>query len=212
MRYIVKSVLAAALLAVCVKPAAAATVLTFDDAYSDLGDGGNPATYYSAEGVTISGDYFGVVGGVGNGDPGDWKLGGTNGSAFLGCNDGNSCSPTFSFSSPVQNVSLDIGLANDWSATFTVAGYLDGSLVDSDTVTVSDPGTADGTWDTFALDGAVNSVVVSSSFTSGFAYGLDNFSFTAAAVPEPASWLLLATAFGFLGTTMYLRRAGNAAR
>src|ERR1019366_2643077 len=87
--------------------AASAGVLTFDDAYAALGQGGNPATYYSSEGVTISGTYFGLVGGVGNGDPGNWSLEGTNGYAFLGCNEGDSCSPTFTFTSP-QDVSLDI--------------------------------------------------------------------------------------------------------
>lgn len=105
---------------------ASAATVTFDDAYASLGDLGNPATYYSSEGLTISGTYLGVIGGIGHGDPGGWGLEGTNGSVFLGCNDGDSCSPTFNFSSSVDDVSVDIGLANDWSATFTVTGYLGG--------------------------------------------------------------------------------------
>ena len=44
------------------------TTINFDDAFAEHGNGFNPATYYS--GVSISGTYFGVVGGVGNGDPG----------------------------------------------------------------------------------------------------------------------------------------------
>ena len=56
------------------------TTINFDDAFAENGNGFNPATYYS--GVSISGTYFGVVGGVGNGDPGNWSLAGSNGSVF----------------------------------------------------------------------------------------------------------------------------------
>jgi hypothetical protein len=84
-------------------------VIAFDDAYASLGEGGNPATCCSSEGVTINGSYYGLVGGAGNGDPGNWSLEGTNGSAFLGCNEGSSCSPTFNLFSHVSEVSLDIG-------------------------------------------------------------------------------------------------------
>ena len=42
------------------------TTINFDDAFAEHGNGFNPATYYS--GVSISCTYFGVVGGVGNGD------------------------------------------------------------------------------------------------------------------------------------------------
>lgn len=209
MNHIVRGALAAALLAVCTNPASAA-VLTFDDAYAALSDAGNPATFYSSDGVTISGDYFGVIGGLSNGDPGGWGLEGTNGSAFLGCNDGNSCSPTFTFANPVNDVSLDIGLANHWSATFTVSGYLDGSLVSSDTFTISDPNNRGGTWDTFSLNGNVDKVVVTDSFSSpGFAYGLDNVSFSpaTAAVPEPASWAMLLIGFGMVGAVTRRRTA-----
>lgn len=185
---------------------AAAGVIAFDDAYASLDDGGNPATYYSSEGVTIGGDFFGLAGGIGNGDPGDWSLDGTNGSAFLGCNDGNSCSPTFTFASPVDQFSLDIGLANDWAANFTVSGYLDANLVDSQTLNFTDTGTTGGTWNTFTLNGSVDQVVVSSSFSKGFAYGIDNVQFASgSAAPEPASISLMLFGSVFLGVTA-LRR------
>jgi hypothetical protein len=184
---------------------ALAGVLTFDDAYASLGNGGNPATYYSPEGVTISGTNSGVIGGIGNGDPGNWLLEGTNGSAFLGCNRGNACSPTFDFSSAVDGVSLDIGLSNDFSASFTVSGYLDDSLVDSDTLVVTDTGTDGGTWDTFSLSGAVDEVVISSSFSGGFFYGLDNVNFDSA-TPEPASFSMLLLGVIGLGMGAYRRR------
>ena len=76
------------------------TTIAFDDAFAEHGNGFNPASYYP--GVSISGTYFGVVGGVGNGDPGNWSLAGSNGSVFLGVNTGTGSSQTFSFSSPVN--------------------------------------------------------------------------------------------------------------
>ena len=185
--------------------AASAGVLTFDDAYAALGQGGNPATYYSSEGVTISGTYFGLVGGVGNGDPGNWSLEGTNGSAFLGCNEGDSCSPTFTFTSP-QDVSLDIGFNDGDSASFTVTGYLDSTPVGSETLTITNPNTETGTWDTFSLSGAVDEVVISSSGAG--AYGVDNVNFTAAA-PEPASFSMLLLGAAGLGIGAYRRRRQN---
>jgi hypothetical protein len=60
---------AGALLTISATCAAAATI-SFDDAYA--ASVFNPATYYKAlDGVTISGTYTGVIGGVGNGDPGN---------------------------------------------------------------------------------------------------------------------------------------------
>jgi len=206
MKKIVRGMFAAVSLAFCAN-AASATVLTFDDAFHTLGDLGNPADFYSSDGVAVGGEYLGVIGGNGNGNPGGWGLEGTDGSAFLGCNDGNSCSPTFGFANPVQDVSLDLGLANAWSATFTVSGYLNGVLIDSVTSTLSDSGKAGGTWETFSLAGPVNSVVVTERFTQpGFAFGLDNVRFSAA-VPEPASWAMLLIGFGTLGALQRRRRA-----
>lgn len=186
---------------------ASADVIAFDGAYPSLGDGGDPATYYSAQGITIGGDNAGVWGGNSNGNPGGWSLEGTNGPAFLGCNDGDSCSPTFNFATPVDDVSLDIGLANNWSATFTVSGYLGTTLVDSDTLTINH-GVSGGTWDTFALTGDVDQVVVSSSFVSpGFAFGLDNVQFDSpATAPEPATFSMLLFGVGAVGLAALRRR------
>ena len=187
--------------------AASAGVITFDDAYAALGNGGDPATYYSSEGVTIGGVNSGVIGGIGNGDPGNWQLEGTVGSAFLGCNQGDSCSPTFNFASPVDDVTLDIGISYQ-SANFTVSGYLDSTLVDSDSFTVS-AGTVGGTWDTFSVDGPVDEVVVSSSFNDGgFFYGIDNVNFSSA-TPEPATFSMLLLGAAGLGIGAYRRRRQN---
>ena len=42
------------------------TAINFDDAFAEHGNGFNPHLIIQ---VSISGTYFGVVGGVGNGDP-----------------------------------------------------------------------------------------------------------------------------------------------
>ena len=74
--------------------AAQASLIAFDDAWSALGQSGDPGSFYvESDGATISGIYTGLIGGNGNGDPGNWNLEGINGSAFLGCNSGDSCSP-----------------------------------------------------------------------------------------------------------------------
>jgi hypothetical protein len=205
MKQITAGIFSVALLAMAAG-SASATVINFDDAYASLGNIGNPATYYSSsDGVTISGTYFGLVGGVGNGDPGNWQLAGTNGSAFLGCNQGDTCSPTFNFDSPASNVSLDLGLSYGTTTTFTVSGYLNSTLVDSKTMTISDPDTTTGTWGTLALSGAVNKVVVSTSGAD--AYGVDNVVFNAgAATPEPATWSVLAGGLGLMAAVAYRKR------
>lgn len=191
MKQFTQGILAAALL-VFSGHAASAGVIQFDDAYATLSDEGDPATFYVPQGVTISGSYFGLVGGTGNGDPGGWSLGGTNGSAFLGCNSGDSCSPTFNFSSPVSDISMDIGLSYGSSASFTVSSYLSNVLVGSATLGISDSSTSTGTWKTFSLTGSADKVVISS--VGADAYGVDNVIFSAQA-PEPSTWM---AAFGGL--------------
>jgi hypothetical protein len=190
----------ASALLLCANPAVASIIINFDDAYASLSDGGDVSTFYqSSLGVTISGDNAGVWGGVGNGDPGNWTLLGTNGSAFLGNNDGNSSSPTFDFSSAISDISLDIGVSGD-AGTFTVTGFLDGTEVTSQTFTIESPDPDIGTWDTATLTGLMNEVQVTTTGPS-FAFGVDNvvFSTSVTEAPEPSTFVLLAGGFVFAG-------------
>jgi len=190
--------LIAGALVLCATPAIA-SVITFDDAYAVVNDGGDVSTFYQLSlGVTISGDNAGVWGGVGNGDPGNWSLLGTNGSAFLGSNDGNSSSPPFNFSANISNISLDIGDSED-AGTYIVTGFLNGTQVASQTFTIGDPNVDTGTWQTASLTGSMNMVEVSTTGPS-FAFGIDNVVFSSSvAAPEPSTFVLLAGSFVFAG-------------
>ena len=207
MKRITEGILAAALL-VFGGHTASAGVIAFDDAYGANGDGSDPNTYYVPQGVIINGAYFGLVGGTGNGDPGNWDLGGTNGSAFLGCNEGDSCTPTFSFASPVGSIALDIGMGFGSSATFTVSSYLNNVLVSSQTLAFTDSALSGGTWNTFSLSGSANKVAISSAGAG--AYGIDNFVFSSgqapAQTPEPATWMAAFAGLGLVAAGRYRNR------
>jgi PEP-CTERM motif len=206
-----KKFFAISALALMSASAAQAGVVRFDDAWTALLEGGKPASYYQgAHGMTISGTYYGLSGGNGNGDPGNWNLAGTNGSAFLGCNSGASCSPTFTFSNTVSSLSLDVGLPGfGWAATMTLTALLNGSIVDTDSINVSSPSDP-GKWATLSVDGAFDSVRVGFVGTGGgaFAFGLDNIVYSVASndVPEPSSLALLALVASGLVGARRLRR------
>lgn len=182
---------------------ASAATIAFDDAYAFGGNLFRPGTFYQgSQGVTISGTYLGTIGGIGNGDPGNWSLLGTNGSAFLGCNAGLSCSPTFSFASDVASLSLDLGLGGNpgWTANFSVTALLDGVPVATQGLTlaaVSDP----GPWGTVSFDTPLDQIRVTATYGGGaFAFGIDNVVYTnATGVPEPATLGLFGLAVLGLG-------------
>lgn len=72
-----------------------------------------------------------------------------------------------------------------------MTGFLDGTQVASQTLTISDPNTTNGTWRTATLSGSVNQVVVTTTGPT-FAFGIDNVVFSSAATtPEPSTFLLL---------------------
>jgi hypothetical protein len=182
----------------------AASIIAFDDLYAAGGTGASAATFYLASyGVTVSGTNFGAVGGIGNGDPGNWHLNGTNGPAFLGCNSDNSCSPTFTWTSPISSVSVDVGLpAFSWDSNFLVQALLSNVVVGSDSFNLVSGARGAGPWHTSSFNGRFDQLKITASFNPGLGLGVDNLVF--APVPEPSSFELIAIAL--FGLSRFARR------
>jgi len=147
---------AAALALSLIMPMAAhAAVITFDEFAADnYTQGGIPAGRYAYLGVTFSTTDDGSTwDGTANGDPGFWFLNGTNGPIFSGYN-GNSYGARMLFTATdVSGVLLDA--ARPWASsgdvTFTLQGWLDGALVDSEIVIMA-PNIVNQ-WSTLSLTG-----------------------------------------------------------
>jgi len=102
--------------------------------------------------------------------------------------------PTFTWSSPVDDVSLDVGVGSfDWTDTITVSGYLNGNLVASYDPTIYGH-TTGGNWDTIDFSSPIDEVTLKITGGNGFAFGIDNLTWTAGAsssVPDGGSTLTL---------------------
>ena len=134
--------------------ATAQTVIDFEDAWADSVFFG-PAleSYYGAEGLEMvfgpdaTLRYPGLIGGVGNGDPGGFRLEGTAGSTSVGVNF-STLSISLIFTDGPQRVSVDIG-TNGGGTTrqIRVIGTRGNEVVVDDTVSLTvattDP---DGGW------------------------------------------------------------------
>jgi len=90
-----------------------AEVFDFEDAETALGHGGDPANFYQVNGLVFTGSYFGVISGTSNGDPGNFKLEGTNGPASLAATSIPAASESIemSFSSTLNTLCFDLGAA-----------------------------------------------------------------------------------------------------
>ncbi len=165
---------------------ASGQVIRFDEFPADNTGGALPAARYSSLGVTfVTTDDGGTIGGIANGDPGNWKLNGTNGPIFSGFN-GDSYSLTMLFNNPATGFSLDVSRSEGSAAgdTFTLAGYRLGSLVDSKTVTLGNI----NTWTTVLLNGIVDETRWSGQGAGFHPFGVDNVRWTN--IPEPSAAVL----------------------
>jgi hypothetical protein len=161
-------------------------VIRFDEFPADNINGGLPAGRYSSLGVTfVTTDDGSTVGGIANGDPGNWKLNGTNGPIFSGFN-GDSYSLKMLFNILATGFSLDVSRSQGSAAgdTFTLAGYRSGNLVDSKTVTLGDI----NSWTTVSLNGIVDETRWSGQGINFHPFGVDNVRWSN--IPEPSALLL----------------------
>jgi len=185
------------------------TIITFDEFPADDNNGGGAKldpTRYSYLGVTFnSPDDGGTIGGISNGDPGNWGLDGTNGPIFSGFN-GSSYSMTMLFTNDITGFSLDASRSSSSfsGAQLTLQGWKDGTLIESTTLGFL----AINVWSTFSLSNTVNEVrwQAFQAFGGGGGpvtrtpFGVDNIQWTnVAPIPEPSTMLLFGTGLAALG-------------
>ena len=139
-----------------------ACLADFEDAWAFLGQGADPTGYYFGYNLffdPLSG--YGLIGGIGNGDPGSWNIEGTEGSAAWGLWPG---SQSVIWAEPAHNVSMDF--LRGWTDyTFAVTAYDAGAAVGTRTVSL----VGNGDVDTTSWTGPIDEV----SWTSGGYYGID---------------------------------------
>jgi hypothetical protein len=139
-------------------------VLNFDDAYAIYGTGASPEWYYGTFGVHFDNTAgLGLIGGVGNGDLGNWDIEGTNGSAAWGLWGGTH---SISFDTPTIGLSMDFLRGFVDVTNLPVKAYLNGTLVETQTFSLT--GAFDSATVTF------NSKLDKIEWTSTLIFGLDN--------------------------------------
>jgi hypothetical protein len=138
----------------------------FDEYWTAMGEGLDPEVPYGPLGIHFTnGAGFGIIGGEGNGDLGNWNLEGTNGSAVWGLWPMNHA---MSWAADVTNVRLDFCRGHeDYSQVVTA--LRDGAPVDSQSVTLV--GAYANQTMTFA--GPIDAL----SWTHTAYYGIDNIRF-----------------------------------
>lgn len=150
-------------------------VAAMDEAWAAVGQGADPTDYYGDFGLTFDNENgYGLTGGVGNDDPGNWDIEGTNGSAFWGLW-GGAHSITLP---PSTNVSVDFCRAfND--GTITITASFEGTEVESKSVTL----TGAFNTETVLFPGPIDRL----DWTNACCFGLDNLRYTVTgdACPPP---------------------------
>lgn len=153
---------------------ATADVIAFDDAFHALGQGSDPNDFYDKP--TFVGPFYGVVGGIGNGDPGNWGLEGTNGSAFWGFN--NQVTGGLLFDTDVRVFSMDVSRSNGSAPGQSIAVYFfrRGEQVGSKEIVLG----RINEWSTISfVETAIDEVRFEGS-TRGFSpFGIDNIQYHA---------------------------------
>ncbi|MBT3374776.1 MAG: hypothetical protein HN406_04215, partial [Lentisphaerae bacterium] len=171
--------------ALTVEGGVAAPVLTqniFDDAYAA---GQSMNDYY--DGPAFTGGW-GIVVGIGNGDPGNWGLEGTNGSDFWGFNNSSGRAGSLVYSTDQSSFSMDIsgGSGAGAGSSFLVEFLDDSVVVGSQTVMTE----AKNDWQTVSFEGTFDAVQWDRSGGSVWAYGIDNISASTGGGPALGNLIL----------------------
>ena len=178
--------LVATILVLCAS--ANAYVINFDEIPPANDNSGFLTEEYAALGIHfVTTDDGSIMGGMSNGDPGNWDLEGTNGPAFLGFN-GASYSAIANFDVAMGLVSLDVSRSAGSSSgdTFTLDAYSGNTLVGTQTVTLGPI----NTWSTLSISAAgFDSIQMSGAGLGFHPFGVDNLKFTPA-IPAPGALLL----------------------
>jgi hypothetical protein len=178
--------------------AASGAVINFED----LSHGTVVTNQYAGLGATFGPGNFGVVGGISEGDPGNWDLDGTNGPHFLGFN--GPYDQTITWSSDINGFSLDVSrsLGSGAGNTFTLTGLQNGVIVDSEVVALG----AINTWTTVTLTGLFDEIQWVGAGAGFHPFGVDNLVFNQV-VPEPSVLALSGLVVAAFGVRRFRRGA-----
>lgn len=151
-------------------------VVVMDDAWADLGQGTDPTGFYTTYGLTFDNTAgYGLIGGDGNGDPGNWDIEGTVGSAAWGLWSGD-----HSIDLPASSfVSMDF-LRGHNDGTFSITASFEGSEVSTVTITLTGPYDIE----TVSFLGPVDRI----AWNNACCFGLDNIRYTEVGLDCPPTW------------------------
>ena len=206
----------AATLLLVASQSAIATTITFDE-FSANNNNTAIANLYAPLGVAFGLDNSSTWSGLSQGDLGQWKLEGSNGSAFLGnngINNNNSYITSINFAGLMSNVSFDVARSNgsNQGQTLIASAYGGTTLLSSKSIVFG----AINSWTSIAFGiGGISSLIITGSSAGFSPFGLDNLQFNATnnvlvsginqpqaevtAIPEPETYVLMIAGLGLLG-------------
>lgn len=159
-------------------------LLAFDDLAVPGGTAAPAGESYAAQGAHFAAGEFGLLGGISNGDPGNWDLDGTRGPWFQGYN-AEPFSMTLTFDRRVEGFMLDVSRSggSEPADTFTLTGFRGAEAIEEVTI----PLPSINTWATVVLESSgLDRVEWATQGSSFHGYGIDHIRY--AFVPEADSY------------------------